>query len=73
MNMERVQGPTTAELLQEKVSILRRYDEQIRNAERAKAMRPEVLKEIERLCLKLMQENEIQRLCSELMEEGAAQ
>lgn len=60
MNMERVQGPTTAERLQEKVSILRRCDEQIRAAERAKAMRPEILNDIQRLSKKLMEEEEIQ-------------
>ena len=60
MNMERVQGPTTAERLQEKVSILRRYDEQIIIGERAKERKPELLIEIQGLCRELMEEENVQ-------------
>lgn len=60
MYFENAQGPTTAERLQEKLSELNRYDEQIRIGERAKEKKPELLIEIQGLCRELMEEENIQ-------------
>ncbi|MEJ8785358.1 hypothetical protein [Peptoniphilus sp. HCN-40583] len=60
MYFENTNGPTTGERLQEKLSELNRYDEQIRIGEWAKEKKPELLIEIQGLCRELMEEEEIQ-------------
>lgn len=53
-------GPTTAERLQERLSELNRYDEQIRAGELAKEKKPELLIEIQGLCRELMEKENVQ-------------